>query len=174
MNIRKLAYEMAEAVEAFLQKARRFFYSVMLIGDRCPECSGSLVMVSEGRCRCVSCGKEFDPTVTFQRCSKCGGVPVLRVSRYQCRDCGSDIRSRFLFDGDYARLKDLVLGYDFPASWVSKIRVSGIQLYVRGTNLLTWVKDDQLMYDPEVFAFGYTELTTPPVKSVICGVNLNF
>ena len=99
MNIRQLAYEMGEAVEAFLQKARRFFYSVMLIGHRCPKCNGSLAMVSEGRCRCVSCGNEFDPTVTFQRCSQCGGVPVLRIRRYQCRDCGSDIISKFLFDG---------------------------------------------------------------------------
>jgi len=99
MNIRQLAYEMAETVEAFLEKARRFFYSVMLIGHRCPKCSGSLAMVSEGRCRCISCGKEFDPTVTFQRCSECGGVPVLRVRRYQCRDCGSDIISKFLFEG---------------------------------------------------------------------------
>jgi len=99
MNIRQLAYEMGEAVEAFLQKARRFFYSVMLIGHRCPKCNGSLAMVSEGRCRCVSCGNEFDPTVTFQRCSQCGGVPLLRVRKYQCHDCGSDIISKFLFDG---------------------------------------------------------------------------
>jgi len=99
MNIRLLAFEMAETVEAFLQKARRFFYTVMLIGHRCPKCNGSLTMVSEGKCRCVSCGKVFDPTVTFQRCSKCGGVPVLRVRRYWCRDCGSDITSKFLFDG---------------------------------------------------------------------------
>jgi len=99
MNIRQLAFEMAETVEAFLQKARRFFHSVMLIGQRCPKCNGSLTMVSEGTCRCVLCGKEFDPTVTFQRCSDCGGVPVLRVRRYQCRDCGGDIISKFLFDG---------------------------------------------------------------------------
>jgi len=98
MNIRVLAYEMTEAVEAFRLKARRFFYSVMLIGHRCPKCNGSLAMVSEGRCLCVSCGKEFDPTVTFQRCSACGGVPVLQVRRYQCRDCGSGIISKFLFD----------------------------------------------------------------------------
>jgi hypothetical protein len=99
MNIRVLAFEMAEAVEAFLQKARRFFYSVMLIGHRCPKCNSSLVMASEGKCRCVACGKVFDPTVTFQRCLECGGVPVLRVRRYQCRECGGDITSKFLFDG---------------------------------------------------------------------------
>ncbi len=99
MNIRVWAYEMADAVEAFLQKARRFFYTVMLIQHRCPKCRGSLVMVSEGKCRCVSCGKQFDPTVMLQRCSQCGGVPVRRVQRYQCHDCGTDIVSRFLFDG---------------------------------------------------------------------------
>ena len=110
MNIRVLASELAEAVESFRVKACQFFHSVMLIGHRCPKCDGSLVMVSEGKCRCVSCGNEFDPTVMFQRCPQCGGVSVLRVRRYQCRDCGSDIISKFVFDGlvfdpDYFRQK---------------------------------------------------------------------
>lgn len=99
MDIRCLACDLAEAVQAFWEKARRFFHAVMLIDHRCPECMGSLVMVSEGKCRCVSCGNEFDPTTVFQRCSVCGGVPVLRVRRYECRDCGGGIESRFLFDG---------------------------------------------------------------------------
>ena len=110
MNIRVLAYEMTEAVEAFLQKARRFFYRVVLIGRRCPACNGSLAMVSESKCQCTSCRKEFDPTVAFQRCSECGGVPVLRVTRYQCSSCGGGIISKFLFSGlvfdpDYFRQK---------------------------------------------------------------------
>ena len=110
MNIRVLACELAEAAEAFRAKARRFFYRVMLIGHRCPGCNGFLDMVSESMCRCVSCRKGFDPTVVFQRCPACGGVPVVRVRRYQCRDCCADIESRFLFDGvvfdaDYFRTK---------------------------------------------------------------------
>jgi hypothetical protein len=110
MNIRVMACELVEAVEAFRAKARRFFYRVMLIGQRCPECNGSLEMVSEGKCHCISCGKGFDPTVAFQRCSICGGVPVVRVRRYQCRGCGGEIMSRFLFEGlifdaDYFREK---------------------------------------------------------------------
>ncbi len=110
MNIRVLASEIAEAVEAFMQKARGFFYIVMLLGHRCPRCDGLLTMVSEGKCRCVSCSKEFDPTMAFQRCPVCGGIPVLRVRRYQCKDCGGDIESHFLFDGlvfdaDYFRTK---------------------------------------------------------------------
>jgi len=82
--------------------------------------------------------------------------------------------TRFLYDGDYARLKDLVIGYNLPGSLVSKIGFSSVQVYARGTNLFTWVKDDRLQYDPEVRADGFTNLTTPPVKAITFGLNLNF
>jgi len=99
MSIIDLAFDIAKAVERFVEKAKRFFYSVMLLGYRCPECSGWLEMAGEGKCKCTSCGNQFDPTIAFQRCSACGGVPLLMVSRYQCKNCHSDIRSKFLFDG---------------------------------------------------------------------------
>jgi uncharacterized Zn finger protein (UPF0148 family) len=99
MDIRALALDMVEAVEFFVRKARRFFYGAILLGHRCPECNGSLTMAREGSCRCTSCGKELDPTIAFQRCSECGGVPTLKVRRYECKHCGSDISSKFLFDG---------------------------------------------------------------------------
>jgi len=99
MNIITLAFDMAATVEKFLIKARRFYYLVMLFGYRCPKCNGSLSMVAEGRCRCRRCKDEFDPTIEFQRCINCGGIPVLRVRRYQCKDCSGDITSMFLFDG---------------------------------------------------------------------------
>jgi len=82
--------------------------------------------------------------------------------------------TRFLYDGDYIRMKDLVLGYSIPGSLLSKIRVDGLTVYVRGNNLWTWVKDDRLKYDPEVRADGFTRLTTPPVKSIVFGLNINF
>jgi len=82
--------------------------------------------------------------------------------------------TRFLYEGDYMRLKDLVFGYTFPASIPAKIGLGGVTVYVRGTNLFTWVKDDGLKYDPEVRADGFTMLTTPPVKSIVFGLNLNF
>lgn len=99
MDIIPLAFKMAEAVETFLVKAKRFYYLVMLFGRHCPKCNDTLGMVSEGSCGCKSCRQEFDPTVEFQRCSRCGGIPELRVRRYRCRDCGSDITSMYLFDG---------------------------------------------------------------------------
>jgi len=110
MDIIRLAFDMTAAVQEFVERVRRFYYWVMLLGCRCPQCNGSLAMVAEGRCTCSRCENELDPTVTFQRCSTCGGAPVLHVRRYQCRNCGGDIASKFLFDGmvfdaDYFRQK---------------------------------------------------------------------
>ena len=99
MNIIDLAFEMAEAVQVFVSKAKQFYYSVMLGEYHCPKCSGTLIMVQEGQCRCNSCGCEFDPTEAFQRCATCGGEIRLRIRRYQCQECGQDVPSRFLFDG---------------------------------------------------------------------------
>jgi len=82
--------------------------------------------------------------------------------------------TRFLYDGDYMRLKDLVFGYDFSKSILSKLKINGLKVYVRGTNLLIWVKDKRLKYDPEVGADGFTGLETPPVKSIVFGLNLKF
>lgn len=90
---------MTAAVKDFFGKARRYYYLVVLLGCRCPKCNNALSMVGEGICKCNSCNHEFDPTVEFQRCSTCGGVPVLLVRRYYCKDCGIELRSKFLFDG---------------------------------------------------------------------------
>jgi hypothetical protein len=99
MDIIKFAFDMTAVVERYVDKVRRFYYWVMLLGCRCPKCNGGLSMVAEGKCRCNGCEFEFDPTVEFQRCSVCNGVPILQVRRYRCNDCGKDIRSKFLFDG---------------------------------------------------------------------------
>jgi hypothetical protein len=98
MNIIKLAFEMFEAVQRFFNKAGKFYYMVVLLGRRCSKCNGRLSMVAESRCKCVKCGFEFDPTVEFQRCSACGGVPVLRVRRYYCENCGNEVTSKFVFE----------------------------------------------------------------------------
>ena len=99
MNIIQLAFDMADAVGLFVKKAKKFFYNVMLFEHRCPKCNNSLTMAAEGVCKCNSCEFEFDPTVQFQQCSNCGGKPILKVRRYSCTNCGSDIRSKFLFEG---------------------------------------------------------------------------
>ena len=80
--------------------------------------------------------------------------------------------SRFLYDGDYLRMKDLVIGYKFNRNIVEAMSLDGFDLSLRGTNLLTFVKDDNMKYDPEVRADGLTRLVSPPVKSVVFAINI--
>ncbi|TJY37053.1 SusC/RagA family TonB-linked outer membrane protein [Pontimicrobium aquaticum] len=82
--------------------------------------------------------------------------------------------SKFLYEGDYFRLKNLTIGYDFKAPVLDAVGLDGARVFVRGTNILTWVKDENLKYDPEVDAGGVIGLTTPPVKSFIFGLNVKF
>lgn len=55
--------------------------------------------------------------------------------------------SRFLYKGDYIRLKNLTLAYNFPSLVLNKIKLQGLRIYVQGTNL--WTKTDYPGYDPE-------------------------
>lgn len=82
--------------------------------------------------------------------------------------------SKFLFDGAFARLRNITVGYDFANQINEAIGITGGRVYLRGTNLLTWVKDDDLVWDPEVNASGFTNMFTPPAKTIVFGVNFNF
>ena len=84
--------------------------------------------------------------------------------------------SRQLYPGDYMRLKDIVLGYRLPASLISKAKLTGASIYVRGTNMFTYAFDERTRkgFDPETRADGHTGLETPPIKSLVFGININF
>ena len=110
MDIIRQAFRLLEVVTGFAGRARKLYYAVVLLGHSCLRCGGRLAMAAEGLCRCRHCGHAFDPTAAFHRCIRCGGNVALSVRRYRCRQCGSEVASRFLFDGlvfdaDYFRVK---------------------------------------------------------------------
>lgn len=85
------------------------------------------------------------------------------------------LSDRWIAKGDYMRLRDITVGYTFPKSIVSKLKVSNLKLYVRGTNLATWVKDKRLGYDPEAGGInGNTNFDQEIPKSVVFGLNVGF
>ncbi len=82
--------------------------------------------------------------------------------------------TRFLHDGDYMRLRDIAIGYNFKPETIEALGLTSLSVSVRGSNLWTWVKDDDLQMDPSVSANGITNLMTPPIKTVSFNLNLNF
>ena len=57
--------------------------------------------------------------------------------------------------GDFIRMKEISLGYDFPKAWVSALKLSNLSLKLQGTNLFLIYADKKLNgQDPEFFNTG--------------------
>lgn len=87
--------------------------------------------------------------------------------------------SRFVEDASYVRLKNVTLGYNFPISWIEKVKLTNARLYVSGTNLLTFT--DYSGYDPEGNAYGTTTNIVgvdfggyPQARTYTVGLNFGF
>jgi hypothetical protein len=86
-----------EKITDFKEKARSFYFEVILSQHQCPLCHGKLNMTGQSQCTC-SCGNVFDPTLTFQKSRCCGAGLLRRTFHYVCSRCRKVVPSRFLFD----------------------------------------------------------------------------
>lgn len=74
----------------------------------------------------------------------------------------------WLHNGNYLKLKNLTIGYTFPAKWMQKLCVQNLRIYATGENLLTITKFKGL--DPEMAAGnGYF-----PIRQYAFGINVTF
>jgi TonB-linked SusC/RagA family outer membrane protein len=89
----------------------------------------------------------------------------------------------WLFNGDYARLKNLTLTYNIPNAMVSKMGISTMRVFLSGSNLLTFTKYPGA--DPEVardhddardrnMSANVSFLTPPQERVVTVGLNVSF
>ena len=61
---------------------------------------------------------------------------------------GTNSNSYYVEDGSYARLKNLMFGYTFPAAWMRKATIQRLRVYVQLENVATITKYKGI--DPEV------------------------
>ena len=99
---------------------------------------------------------------------------VSRYSKFTSAGQPWQRHSKYLYDADFLRLRTVTVGYNLPSSLMEQVGMTSARVFVRGNNLATWVKDDNLLYDPEQDLGGETGLETPPSKAVLLGVNLTF
>lgn len=93
-------------------------------------------------------------------------------------------QTRYLQDVSYLRLKSLTVDYNLPESWIQKLKVSRINLFVTAQNLFTlsglFKHTDN--FDPEVMEKPIGELTNgsgqgyayPMLKTTTVGLNVSF
>ena len=86
---------------------------------------------------------------------------------------------RFLEDGSYARLKNVILGYTLPSALASRAHIQSVRVYVQAQNLVTFT--DYSGLDPEVSTFagsntsiGTDFFTYPQARTITGGITLGF
>ena len=70
-------------------------------------------------------------------------------------------------DASYIRLKNVSVAYNLPADWIKKLKMSGLQVYLRGQNLLTFT--NYKGHDPET---GLYQL--PTLRMMVAGIKTTF
>ncbi len=100
---------------------------------------------------------------------------------------GTGQSSRFVQNGDYGRLRSVVLGYNLPSTLTKRAFVQSARIFIQGYNLLTFTK--YTGWDPEVSADfttgganvstnnisqGISFYTAPQARTYTVGINLGF
>ncbi|MDY4248686.1 SusC/RagA family TonB-linked outer membrane protein [Bacteroides pyogenes] len=71
----------------------------------------------------------------------------------------SDVR---VAKGDFIRMKEISLSYDFPKKWIAPVKISALSLKLQGTNLFLIYADKKLNgQDPEFFNTGGVAIPVP-------------
>ncbi len=86
-----------------------------------------------------------------------------------------------LFDGTYAKLRELKFGYRFPNKWFNNV-VRDVHLSIVGRNLFLWTPDSNQHFDPEVATAtsggglipGFENMSLPSTKNVGFNLNMKF
>jgi hypothetical protein len=106
------------------------------------------------------------------------GTDIPRLTNYSA-NANNRISDRFVEDGSYLRIRNLVLGYSVPSSITTKIRMESLRVYVNIQNLYTF--SAYKGYDPEVGSVNQNMLLTgidngryPSQRIYTIGLNVGF
>ena len=86
-----------------------------------------------------------------------GNGQVYRASRGGTQSNSTRLSTFYLQNGSYFRCTNITLGYNLPASLLSRVKVSGLRIYANVNNAFTFTKYKG--YNPEVDYSGGVNLT---------------
>ncbi|MET0574029.1 MAG: TonB-dependent receptor, partial [Pedobacter agri] len=88
-------------------------------------------------------------------------------------DMGTNPSTRFMYNGDFIRLSNVALAYNFQPGILEKLHMSTLRIFLQGHNLATWT--NYVGQDPEsVTAEGLGTSGYPLQRSYTLGLTANF
>lgn len=112
--------------------------------------------------------------INLQRWQKPGDITNVPKYVFGSTNNSNGFSTRFLYKGDFIRLRNMTVGYSLPKELINKLKISALRIYVRGTNLWTKTYDKNLTVDPEQGVNSQSNLNVFYTKSLTVGLNVNF
>lgn len=116
---------------------------------------------------------------TLNRWKNPGDITDMPVAMFGDPNKNTRISDRFIEDGSYLRLRTVTLSYHVPEKWITRFKITKLDLYVSGQNL--WIFSNYSGYDPEVNRDGGSSTsqgidygTYPQYRTIIGGVKIDF
>lgn len=88
-------------------------------------------------------------------------------------DGGTNVSTRYLFDGDFIRLSNITFTYKVPKDILSRVHIEMLRFYLQCHNVATWSKYSG--QDPELVSMiGQGKANYPLQRTYSLGMNLTF
>lgn len=113
------------------------------------------------------------PSLVMNRWQQPGDITAIEKFSQSTAAGGAYQKFGYLFSSDnfqdasFIKLKNLSISWNAPSSWIQKVKLNSLRLYLQGQNLFTITKYPG---DPEV---GNT-IALPPLTTFVVGIQLNF
>jgi len=109
---------------------------------------------------------------------KTGDVTYVPQARLAWNNGNQSRSSRYLSDGSYLKLREIILSYEIPSEIINKINIRNLKIFIQGRNLLTFTRYEG--WDPEVSAdfmvnnifSGFDFYSAPQPRSVVFGITM--
>jgi TonB-linked SusC/RagA family outer membrane protein len=87
---------------------------------------------------------------------------------------GRNRSTRFLYDGSFIALRDVVLDYRFSPQLLERARLSGLRVFAQASNVWIYTRDDRLERDPRTDVDGEIDQEVPIPLTVTFGLEASF
>ena len=108
----------------------------------------------------------------LQRWQQAGDITDVPKFEYANATSSNNVSTRYLYKGDFMRLRNLSLSFELPSRLAQKAKIAGAKLYVRGTNLWTKAFDKNITLDPEQPIGGLSDLQFFNPRSYTIGLSV--
>ena len=97
-------------------------------------------------------------------------VPRIQTTGGLTTDPFQGQTSRYIEDGSFLRLRNVMLSYNLPLKFISKAKLRSVRVYAQGQNLWTLFKFQG--WDPELASGTLTGAQYPALRTVMAGINI--